>query len=130
MKFNVGDMHFIVPTSSVHSVSRPDPKDIFTDPDGNEMMMVMGECLSLVRLNEYFDISGGVTEIGEGMLMHISTELKNFCIFFDSLDGERQVVVKKLPNYLNKCSAKLDGISGCSILGDGSINLILDVNRL
>jgi len=38
--------------------------------------------------------------------------------------------VKKLPGYLEKCSSSLAGIGGCAILGDGSINLIIDVNSL
>lgn len=130
MKFNVGSMDFIVPNASVHSAVKPDPKDVFTDPEGNEMIMLLGNCYSLIRLKDYFKIDGGVSEISDGMVMHISTEQKEFCIFFDHLDGERQVVVKKLPNYIKQCSTSLDGIGGCAILGDGSINLILDANSL
>lgn len=130
MKFNVGSMNFIVPTGPVRSAKKPDPKDVFTDPDGNEMIMLLGKCYSLVRLKEYFNVEDGVTDISDGMIMHIATEQKEFCIFFDHLDGKRQVVVKTLPNYLKQCSTRLDGIGGCAILGDGSINLILDVNCL
>jgi two-component system chemotaxis sensor kinase CheA len=130
MKFNVGTMNFIVPTVSVRSAVKPDVKDIFTDPEGNEMIMLQGNVYSLVRLSRFFNIDDAVTELGDGMLMHIASEEREFCIFFDHLDGEYQVVVKKLPNYLKRCSSSLDGIGGCAILGDGSINLIIDVNGL
>lgn len=130
MKFNVGSMNFIVPTVSVRSAVKPDVKDIFTDPEGNEMIMLLGNVYSLVRLSEFFNINDAVTDLADGMIMHIASEEKEFCIFFDQLDGEYQVVVKKLPNYLKKCSSSLDGIGGCAILGDGSINLIIDVNSL
>lgn len=130
MKFNVGNMCFIVPTVSVRSAVKPNLEDIFKDSDGNEMIMLLGECYSLVRLNQYFCIEDGVTELAEGMIMHISSENREFCIFFDHLDGEYQVVVKSLPNYLHNCTSNLEGIGGCAILGDGSINLILDVNGL
>ena len=40
------------------------------------------------------------------------------------------MVVKPLPSYLQQCTSSLSGIGGCAILGDGSINLILDVNGL
>lgn len=130
MKFNVGKMNFIVPTVSVCSAVKPDIKDIFTDPEGNEMIMLQGNCYSLVRLGRFFNIDDAITDLSEGMLMHIASEEREFCIFFDHLDGEYQVVVKKLPNYLKRCSSSLNGIGGCAILGDGSINLIVDVNGL
>ena len=130
MKFNVGKMNFIVPTVSVRSAVKPDVKDIFTDPEGNEMMMLQGNVYALVRLSRFFNIDDAVTSIADGMVMHIASEEREFCIFFDHLDGEYQVVVKKLPNYLKHCSTSLDGIGGCAILGDGSINLIIDVNGL
>jgi two-component system chemotaxis sensor kinase CheA len=130
MKFNVGSMNFIVPTVSVRSAVKPDVKDIFTDPEGNEMIMLLGNVYSLVRLSNFFNIDDAVTNLADGMIMHIASEEKEFCIFFDYLDGEYQVVVKKLPNFLKHCSSRLDGIGGCAILGDGSINLIIDVNSL
>lgn len=130
MKFSVGDMNFILSTVSVRSVVQPEPENIFSDSDGNEMIMLQGECYSLIRLNRYFGIANGITELSEGMIMHIASEQKDFCIFFDHLDGEYQVVVKTLPSYLQQCSSCLDGIGGCAIMGDGSINLILDVNGL
>ena len=130
MKFNIGNMNFIVPTVSVRAVVKPNPEDAFKDPSGNEMIMLLGECYSLVRLNNYFNIDNAVTDINEGMIMHISSEQRDYCIFFDHLEGEYQVVVKGIPSYLQKCSTSLDGIGGCAVMGDGSINLILDVNGI
>ncbi len=130
MKFSVGCLNFIVPTISVCSVVQPDPETVFSDAAGNEMIMLQGECYALVRRSRFFGIDDGTTELDEGMIMHIASEEKSFCIFFDRLDGEYQVVVKALPGYLQQCSSCLDGIGGCAILGDGSINLILDINGL
>ena len=130
MKFNVGKMNFIVPTVNVLSAIKPSPDDVFRDPEGNEMMMILGKVYPLIRLSEFFNIHDAVTEIADGMVMHLSSDERDFCIFFDQLDGEYQVVVKKLPGYLEKCSSSLKGIGGCAILGDGSINLIVDVNGL
>jgi two-component system chemotaxis sensor kinase CheA len=130
MRFSVGKTSFIVPTVSVLSAVKPDPKDIITDPEGNEMIMLQGNCYSLVRLKDFFHIEDGITDISEGMCMHITSEEKDFVIFFDHLDGEYQVVVKPLPSYLQQCTSSLDGLGGCAILGDGSINLILDVNGI
>lgn len=130
MRFSVGKTSFIVPTVSVLSAVKPNPKDIITDPEGNEMMMLQGNCYPLVRLKDFFHLEDGVTDIEEVMCMHITSEEKDFVIFFDHLDGEYQVVVKPLPGYLQQCTLTLDGLGGCAILGDGSINLILDVNGI
>ena len=48
----------------------------------------------------------------------------------DELVGEQQVVVKPFPKYLSKYDIKSEGLSGCTIMGDGSISLIVDVNNL
>jgi two-component system chemotaxis sensor kinase CheA len=130
MKFNIGDVNFIVPTVSVLSIAKPDSKNVFSDPDGHEMIMIQKTCYPLIRLNNFFGLNNGVTEINDGMIMRITSDDKTFCIFFDRLDGEYQVVVKALPPYLSNCTTRLEGIGGCAILGDGSINLILDVNGL
>lgn len=130
MKFSVGDVNFIVPTVSVGSVVMPNPEDIFSDSDGNEIIRLQGKFYSLLRLNRFFHIANSVEELSDGMIMHLASEQRQFCIFFDRLDGEYQVVVKALPGYLQHCTTGQDGLGGCAILGDGSINLILDVNSL
>ena len=55
---------------------------------------------------------------------------KSYCLFVDELLGEQQVVVKPLPSFLSNFNIKDSGISGCTILGDGNISLILDVRSL
>ena len=45
------------------------------------------------------------------------------CLFADELIGEQQVVVKSMPKYIKK----VHGISGCTLLGNGDISLIIDV---
>ncbi|MPN54711.1 hypothetical protein SDC9_202388 [bioreactor metagenome] len=83
-----------------------------------------------MRISKLFNIETEVEKPEDGMMMHLRSEENNFCILFDHLDGEYQVVAKTLPDYLEKCTNRMKGISGCAVLGDGSINLILDVNNL
>ena len=51
---------------------------------------------------------------------------RTLCVFADELLGQQQVVVKALPEYVSRLK-KIKGLSGCTILGDGSISLILDI---
>ena len=52
------------------------------------------------------------------------------CLFADTLLGEQQAVVKPMPPYVVKSFGKIKGINGCSIMGNGGIALILDINNL
>lgn len=54
---------------------------------------------------------------------------KSLCIFADELVGQQQVVVKALPDYIKRFK-KISGLAGCTLLGDGSISLILDIAGL
>ncbi|MEG3030144.1 MAG: chemotaxis protein CheW, partial [Oscillospiraceae bacterium] len=53
-----------------------------------------------------------------------------YCLFVDELLGEQQVVVKPLPAYVNNFDIKNSGIGGCTILGNGNISIILDIQNL
>lgn len=69
----------------------------------------------------------GCDNIEDGILMWVEAGEHSYCLFVDELMGEQQIVVKPLPNYINSFGIKNYGINGCSILGDGSISIILDV---
>ncbi|WP_400244555.1 chemotaxis protein CheW [Niallia sp. JL1B1071] len=93
------------------------------------MIMVRGQCYPIRRLHERYGIRGDVTNIDEGVLIMAEQEDKYVCLFADELLGQQQVVVKSLPEYIKKiCTVK--GITGCTLLGDGSISLILDISGL
>jgi two-component system chemotaxis sensor kinase CheA len=66
----------------------------------------------------------------DGILLLVDSGDRLACILADKLLGKHQVVVKPLPSYLNWYDVKSSGIAGCTILGDGSISLILDVPRI
>ena len=62
--------------------------------------------------------------------MWVEASDKSYCLFIDELLGEQQVVVKPLPSYLNNFNIKNSGISGCTILGDGNISIILEISNV
>jgi two-component system chemotaxis sensor kinase CheA len=103
-----------------------DKEDYVVDPDGNEMILVRGETYSVLRLYKHYGIADSGDNIREGIMIIVSDGEKQLCLFADQLIGEQQVVVKPLPNYIKR----IDGISGCAILGDGGISLILDLDGL
>lgn len=126
MNINVGKAHFTIPVTSIRESVRLAKNKLVKDPDGNEMIMVRGECYPVIRLHEFYKLPTEVTDLAEGIFVMVEHDEKRLCLFADEIVGQQEVVVKSLPNYIRK-NFKVRGIGGCTLLGDGSISLILDV---
>lgn len=131
MDISVGGTTFTIPITSIkQSFKITDNSQIFLNTDGNEMIMLRGECYPIIRLHERFQINTEVTDLKDGIMIQVENSNSIACIFADELIGEQQVVVKPFPTFFNKYDLKGCGLSGCTILGDGSISLILDIRGL
>ncbi|HEX3037514.1 MAG TPA: chemotaxis protein CheA [Oscillospiraceae bacterium] len=130
MKVSVGDTMFTVPISNIKQSFKVSKENVIYDTDKREIIMVRNEYYPVIRLHETFEVPTKITDISEGIVLLVETHEASYCIFADALLGEQQVVVKPLPAYLSGYDVKESGISGCAILGDGSISLILDIQNL
>ncbi len=130
MEITVGDLVFAVPISTIHESFKVEPGQLLRDTGGKEMIMIRGVVYPILRLHEKFMIDTEVTNLEDGILLLVETDNKSMCIFADKLIGEQQVVVKPFPKYLSRYNIKGEGLSGCTIMGDGSISLIIDTNTL
>jgi len=129
MNIKVGNSRYTIPTVSIRESFRPKESDIIRDPDGNEMIMVRGECYPVIRLHTLYKVKTEVTEFSQGIFIMVEDEEKSCCIFADELLGEQQVVVKALPYYIQNLK-KDNELGGCTLLGDGNISLILDIQSI
>lgn len=127
MQIEVGQSKFIVPIKNIQQSINMTEDDIVRNTDGSESILLRNKCYQIVRLHEYFNLETEVKELDNGILILVDVEDRSYGIFADQLLGEQKVVVKPIPQLLNKFNVKGIGIAGCSILGDGSINIILDV---
>ncbi len=130
MIIKVGKASYTIPIKSIKESFRAKEEEIITDPDGNEMIMIRGECYPILRLHRLHKLKTEVENIPDGIIIMVSSDDKSLCIFADELIGQQQVVVKALPEYVKKFNKSNNGLSGCTLLGDGSISLILDVAEL
>ncbi len=131
MIISVGGTTYTIPITAITQFFKvQDLKQITKNSDGSEMIIIRGECYPVIRLHELFEVEAETTDFLEGIFIQVKSSNLNACIFADKLLGEYQVVVKPFPVFMNKYDLKNKGISGCSILGDGSISLIIDVNAL
>jgi len=126
MSVKVGSEIFILPLNFVMESLQPRAEDIYTVANGERVVRVRGEYLPLVALHEVFSVEGARTEPTQGIVTIMQTEGRRFAMLIDELVGQQQVVVKNLEtNY-----RKVRGISAATILGDGSVALIVDVAAL
>ena len=92
--------------------------------------MIRGECYPLMRLYEIYGLKPTTEDLYDGIIILVEAEGRSACIFADELIGEQQVVVKPFSALLNNYNVKQNGMAGCSILGDGSITIILDISNI
>lgn len=122
----IGSATYVVEIESVKEFLRIEESQMIYEPSGEEYVMIRGTCYPVVRLNEKFGIKGAVKNVEEGIMVVLEHEGRQVCILADKLLGEQEIVVKPIPGYVKK----VEGISGCTQLGDGSISLILDPGNL
>ncbi|AOR68009.1 chemotaxis protein CheA [Burkholderia stabilis] len=126
MSVKVGSEIFILPLNFVMESLQPSTDDIYTVGNGERVVRVRGEYLPLVALHEVFSVEDARTDPTQGIVTIMETEGRRFAMLIDELVGQQQVVVKNLEtNY-----RKVHGISAATILGDGSVALIVDVAAL
>jgi two-component system chemotaxis sensor kinase CheA len=130
MEVSVGSSIFTIPINNIRQSFKMTGHDIIHDAARGEMVKVMDNFYSVIRVKDIYGLDGGCDEIDDGILMWVESGECTYCLFVDELMGEQQVVVKPLPNYINTFNVKQRGITGCTILGDGNISVILDVSNL
>ena len=122
----VGKSAFVVETNIVKEFMQAKEEMLVMKPDGQELVMVRGECYPVLRVGEWYQLSDYKSDIENGMFVLVQVEGQMVCLFVDSLVGKQEIVVKPIPDYIKK----VKGLSGCTQLGNGSIALILDVAAL
>ena len=130
MEIKIGDSIFTIPISNIRQSFKASDEDIVLDASGNEMIKCIDGFYPIIRMANLYNIEGTSNSIEDGILIWVEANEKSYCMFVDELIGEQQVVVKPLPTYLNNFNIKDVGISGCTILGDGNISLILDIENV
>ena len=125
MLVRVGANTYTLPLLSIRESIPIRDSDVTTLTDGAEMVRVRGGLIPMVRLHEYYDVEPGSKTLEEGIAVVVE-DVERFCLFVDEVVGQRQTVIKGLPEFLGT----VKGVSGCSILSDGDISLILDVSGI
>ena len=101
---------------------------ITISPDGQEVVKVRSHLLPVYRLHDLHGIKPDSPKLEEGILIVLDAG-RRVCLFVDEILGQQQTVIKGLSKYISK-HGNVGGVSGCTILGNGEVCLILDVQKI
>ena len=121
----VGEQVFVLPL--VHIVESIQPSlDQLKTLSNQQLIKVRGEYLPLLNLHQLMDLAPVNLTPDKGIVVLIETSKHRFGLCVDALVGQQQVVIKSLERHFRRVS----GLSGATIMGDGSVALILDAESL
>ena len=122
----IGDETYILPVISIIESLQVKSENINAVAGNAEVYRLREEYIPIVRLYQIFDIKPVSTELDSGLLVVVEAEGKKIAIYVDDLLGQQQVVIKSLETNFRK----IEGLSGATILGDGTVALIIDIAGL
>lgn len=122
----VGTETYIVPLITIIESLQLKPDMVNRVAGQGEVFWFREQYVPIVRLHEVFGLRPRTTSLHEGLIMVVEGDGKRVGLFVDDLLGQQQVVIKSLETNFRR----VEGVSGATILGDGSVALILDVPGL
>ncbi|MEL7982258.1 chemotaxis protein CheA [Vreelandella titanicae] len=126
MSIKVGGETFILPLSTVLESLQPAKDDMYAMAGDDVVIKVRDEYLPVIAIHEVLNVENAITDPTKSIAVIVQGEGRRYAMLVDELIGQQQVVVKNLEdNY-----RKVPGISAATILGDGSVALILDITGL
>lgn len=129
MLVRVGAARYIIPILSIRESFRPAAKAITVSPEGQELVRVRERLFPVLRLHRLHKIAPTSEHLNEGILVLLENQGRNVCLFVDEILGQQQTVIKGLSEYIGKIG-QVRCVSGCTILSDGEVCLILEVRGL
>ncbi len=126
MSVRVGGEVFIIPLTFIVESLQPSAQDTRSIAGQGRVIHVRGEYLPVVALRQALSLRTDADAPDTGILVIVEAEGRKTALYVDDLLGQHQVVIKSLEsNY-----RKVRGVSGATIMGDGKVALILDVEAL
>jgi two-component system chemotaxis sensor kinase CheA len=117
---------YVIPIMSISESLQLDPSMISRYKGKADLYKLREEYIPILRLHDVFDNCEKQPGFDEGLMVVVEVERRRVGLFVDELLGQQQVVIKSLENNFRKAQ----GFSGATILGDGTVSLILDAGGL
>ena len=122
----VGKNLYSIPTTEIQEFFQASKDQITKTEDRKEVVKLREEILPVIKLHEVFKVESDKKSLDEGIMIVVYDNLKKACLLVDEVVGNNQIVVKSITEYLGD----VKGISGCTIMGNGEVSLIIDTGGL
>jgi two-component system chemotaxis sensor kinase CheA len=126
MLVNLGKEKYIIPTLSILEIYKPSQEQLKSITAKGEIVYFRGEYIPIIRLHRIFEIPDAINEIQEGELLVVSNGGLKAALLVDSVQEQFQIVLKSLQQNFRR----VDNISSATILGDGNVALIIDIQAV
>ena len=126
MLVRVGHGKYMIPTLTIRESLVPTMNQVTITPEGREILRLREEMVPVIRLYDVFGCEPDAEKLKDGILIVAEDGGRSFAFFVDEIIGQQQTVIKGLPDYIGEAN----GFSGCTILGDGTVSLIVDVGAV
>ncbi|WP_319779656.1 chemotaxis protein CheA [Maridesulfovibrio sp.] len=123
LQVRVGDDYFVIPLSLVEECVELTNKDV-EEANGQQFVNLRGEIVPYIRIREWFEVEGDSPPIEQIVITGLDGS--RIGVVVDTVIGEHQTVIKSL----GRVYRDVEGISGATIKGDGTLALILDIPKL
>ena len=117
--------YYAVPINSILETIKIEPTEIH-ELEGTEVIKVRDEVVNVLSIKELFRLPSRYTDIKSYYAVIISSEDKKVALLVNNLIGEQDIVIKTLKDSVTKS----EGIAGATILGDGTVSFILDIQTI
>ncbi|OUR90524.1 chemotaxis protein CheA [Gammaproteobacteria bacterium 42_54_T18] len=122
----LGEQKYIIPLVSIVESLQPNAEDINHVAGGCDVFKLRDDYIPIIKLWEIFGVEPSTKELSESLLVVLEAGADKVALVVDDLLGQQQVVIKSMEsNY-----KKVEGVSGATILGDGTVSLILDISDM
>lgn len=126
MIVRVGSEKYIIPITSIIETMRPKLEEIHRVQGRGDVINVRGEFIPLMYLSRIFNVADAESNASDALIVLVESGNQKLGLVVDELIGQQQVVIKSLESNADP----VKGISGATILGDGKVSLILEIDEL
>ena len=124
---SIGDQTFLIPLTAIVETLKPEREWLHTLGDNTRVMQIRGKFVPLIDVREELDVADYGRLPGSGVAILVETEKgSRSALLVDAIQDQRQVVIKSLETNYDR----VPGVAAATILGDGRVAMILDVDAL
>lgn len=121
-----GDNFFSIPLMDILEFFKVKEGQVTETTMGTKVLKLRNQLLTIISLYDVFKVKNAKKDFTEGIMLLVQNDNRKACLFIDEIIGAQQIVIKALPEQMGK----IEGLSGCSVMGNGGVSFIIDTGGL